>query len=420
MVWLTVLCFLASLGLLTWYFYVQWQNSSDISSEKKMDSNKRNALGFKTMFWIMIAVDVIAVILVIYLRKRIMLAIALIKEAVSAVRAMPTIFFFPFITFLMLLALYAYWIAVASFLMSSGKPKAKYDDGLAQYYLDYENTTAMNYLTIYHFFGLLWGTMVIIAITESTIAGAISSWYWTRDKHNLPPSPIKSAFKRMLRYHLGSLAYGALLLSIVRMIRYTIEVIQRKLMKANQNKCVNYCFYCMKYCFWCLEGWLKFITRNAYIMIAVYGESFCKSTKRAWNLIGRNILRMLAVSVVGSYLFFLGKVMVTSVVLVISLAILKSMDSIAFYIIPAIICAILAYGIASAFFSVFEMTVDTMLLCFCEDCERHDGSSPDREPYASEKLRKFMDKNISKDSKHEQNDKHGKPKDNDDDDDEKL
>ncbi|KAJ5070922.1 choline transporter-like protein [Anaeramoeba ignava] len=395
LVWLTVLFFLASLGLLTWYFYFEWHKSSQIPSSKKLDSDKRNELGFKVLFWIMVAVDVIAIILVIYLRKKIMLAIALIKEAVSAVKAMPSIFFFPFVTFLMLLVLYAYWIAVASFLMSSGKPTIKQKD--SYYYLDYVNTKAMNYLTIYHFFGLLWGTALITAISESTIAGAISSWYWTRDKHNIPPSPVKSSFKRMLRYHLGSLAFGALLIAIVRMIRYMIELIQRRLKRAKKNKCISYCFYCMKYCLYCLESWLKFITRNAYIMIAVYGESFCKSTKRAYHLIARNAIRMMTVSIIGTYLFFLGKIMVTAVVTVISLAILRSIGTISFYIVPGIVCAILAYGIASSFMSVFEMTLDTLLLCFCEDSERHDGSSPDKEPYASERLRRFMDNNAVSD-----------------------
>ncbi|KAJ5078075.1 choline transporter-like protein [Anaeramoeba ignava] len=337
MVWLTVILFFILLAVLTWYFHKQWKDSDTVSNTKKMNSDSLNAKSFKILFWIMIAVDILAVIIVIWLYKRIILAVALIEEAATAIKAMPRIVFFPLITFVLLLILYAYSIAVAAFLLSSGKPKAEEKNG--EYYLEFENTSAMNYLTIYHFFGLLWTNSYIIALTQATIAGAIASCL------------------------------------------------------NGENRCVKYCFYCMKCFLACLHGWMKFINKNGYIMIAVYGESFWKSTKRAFHLISRNILRVLTVSAVGDFLLFLGKFLVAIAVGIISLGILRSMNNISFYLIPTILCAVLAYAIASAFMSVFEMAIDTMLLCFCEDAERHDGSSPDREPYASERLQKYMNKN---------------------------
>ena len=33
--------------------------------------------------------------------------------------------------------------------------------------------------------------------------------------------------------------------------------------------------YCLKCCIWCLEKFMKYITKNAYIIIAMYGKSFC-------------------------------------------------------------------------------------------------------------------------------------------------
>ncbi|KAJ5072438.1 choline transporter-like (slc family 44) [Anaeramoeba ignava] len=398
MIWLTVFALFVVLIIFTWYLWKQVQTSE---AKKTFESDKTNAKWFKVLFSLMVVVDFVFVLLVIFLRNRIRLAAGIIREAAKAISAIPSLVFFPFWTFLMLLVLYLYWIPVTLFLMSAGKPTLE-PYGSNSYKLHYKNDTSTNYATIYHLFGLLWTTLVIIALTQATIAGAVSSWYWARDKHNLPKSPVMTSFKRMLRYHFGSLCFGSFLIAVVQLIRMIIRFIEKQLKKRNlDNKCVKYCFYCMKCFFACLESWLKFISRNAYIMIAVYGESFCKSTKRAFHLIARNIIRIMVLNVFGDLLLWIGKIIVTIISTMIAISILRSRKDISFYLIPALVCALLSYGIASAFMAVFEMAIDTIFLSFCEDSERHDGSSPDKEPYATEDLRKYMNEHKPKEKEKE-------------------
>ncbi|XP_021344233.1 choline transporter-like protein 4 [Mizuhopecten yessoensis] len=45
-----------------------------------------------------------------------------------------------------------------------------------------------------------------------------------------------------------------------------------------------------------------------------------------------------------------------------------------FYVVPIVIVTIVSYVVASCFFSVYSMAVDTLFLCFLEDLERNDGS----------------------------------------------
>lgn len=40
-----------------------------------------------------------------------------------------------------------------------------------------------------------------------------------------------------------------------------------------------------------------------------------------------------------------------------------------------ILTVIFAYFIANCFICVFEMTIDTIFVCYCEDCEENDGVS---------------------------------------------
>lgn len=56
-----------------------------------------------------------------------------------------------------------------------------------------------------------------------------------------------------------------------------------------------------------------------------------------------------------------------------------------YYLTPVIIITIATYFISSAFFSVYEIGVDTLFFCFLEDSERNDGSQ--QKPY-------FMSKDL--------------------------
>ncbi|KAK8775663.1 hypothetical protein V5799_030994 [Amblyomma americanum] len=47
-----------------------------------------------------------------------------------------------------------------------------------------------------------------------------------------------------------------------------------------------------------------------------------------------------------------------------------------------------AYYVADACISLYEVAVDTLFLCFCEDCEQNNGGS---KPYfVTDSLRAFM------------------------------
>lgn len=93
------------------------------------------------------------------------------------------------------------------------------------------------------------------------------------------------------RYHLGTLAFGSLIIAICRIIRVMLEYIDRKLKKYD-NEVTKAILCCCKCFFWCLESFLKFINRNAYIMCAIHGKNFCGSAKDAFSLLMRNVVRV--------------------------------------------------------------------------------------------------------------------------------
>lgn len=61
--------------------------------------------------------------------------------------------------------------------------------------------------------------------------------------------------------------------------------------------------------------------------------------------------------------------------------------------VPVVLVAVAAYLVANVFFGVYEVAVDTLFLCFLEDCERHDGLT--KPFYMSHGLRKLLRKDMN-------------------------
>lgn len=199
------------------------------------------------------------------------------------------------------------------------------------------------------------------------LAATFATWYWTFHKSDVPFFTLTVGFGRTVRYHLGTLALGSLIVTICRIIRVCLEYIDHKLKKYD-NAFTRAIMCCLKCFFWCLEKFLRFMNKNAYIMCAIHGKHFCGSAKDAFNLLMRNFLRVVALDKVTEFLFFLSKVLVTLGMGALTFFYFDSelnKQTLHYNLVPVIIVMIGTYLIASVFFGVYSMAVDTLFLCFC-------------------------------------------------------
>uniref|UniRef100_A0A7N8WZH4 Choline transporter-like protein n=1 Tax=Mastacembelus armatus TaxID=205130 RepID=A0A7N8WZH4_9TELE len=359
----------------------------------------------QTWFIFMISlcvIEAIIVLILIFLRTRLCIAVALLKEGSKAISYIMSTLFYPIITFLLLAICITYWAMTAVFLASSGNAvyKVTPSDDNCMYTFNQTNITKVcpgsqclfafyggesvyhRYIIVLHLcnlFVFLWLVNFTIALGQCTLAGSFASYYWALNKpDDIPACPLYASFSRAIRYHTGSLAFGSLILAMVQMVRIVLEYMDHKL-KGSQNACARYFLCCLKCCFWCLEHFIKFINRNAYIMIAIYGKNFCTSSKDAFFLLMRNVIRVAVLDKVTDFLLFLGKLLISG--------------SVGEFSCHPQNCTVIfgSYMIAHGFFNVFAMCVDTLFLCFCEDLERNDGSSS-RPYYMSPSLHKILRK----------------------------
>lgn len=157
------------------------------------------------------------------------------------------------------------------------------------------------------------------------------------------------------------------------------------------------------------------MNKNAYIIISIDGTSFCIAAKRSFNLLSSNALRVIAINSVGDFVLFLGKVFVVIATVLIGIEMIqvriikfksqiwayyggnffvsfffsfKNLSGLHHPSVPICLCAIFAFLVSHCFLTVYEMTIDTIFLCFCEDCELNDGIT--RPYFMSRNLMEFV------------------------------
>lgn len=246
----------------------------------------------------------------------------------------------------------------------AGTPCAK----AACFYKTINQPTVVPYFHAVNVVGFFWLVFFISAFGEMVLAAVFATWYWSFHKSNVPFFTLTRAVGRTVRYHLGTLAFGSLILTICRLIRVVLAWIQTKL-KAYDNVVTRAILCCMQCFFWCLEKFLMFLNKNAYIMCAIHGKNFCSSARDAFELLMRNMLRVFALDQVTGFLFFMAKVLVT---LGMGASMYFYLDSdrmgqqLNYMVVPAVVVMVGTYLISSVFFGVYSMAVDTLFLCFCE------------------------------------------------------
>lgn len=439
MVWLSIICLLVLFSFGSYYCfskYVELRNGTDSGGSliQEFDVSISFTQNLKTYTankntWLFLGIVSAVILLIllltlIFLRSRIVIAIALIKEASKAVALMPSALFFPLLPYLLHLLLFAFWGSVAVYLASSGTADYKYVnmtsenqtmttkdcsfedvnntsriDGLKCQFAQYITNQHLSRAQIYNLIGLIWGMFFIVGLGQVALAAAFASYYWAfRKPQDVPFFAVLNGLCLTVRYHLGSVAFGSLILTLVRLVRIVLEYIDAKLKKYD-NQFTKCLLKCCKCCFWCLEKFIKFLNKNAYIMIAIYGKNFCTSAKEAFKLLMRNVVRVVVLDKVTDLLLLVGKLVIVGIVAVPTFFVFshkvgflnEHVPELNYYMLPVLTISIGAYIIASSFFSVYGMAVDTLFLCFLEDCERHDGSE-EKPYYMSKELMKILGK----------------------------
>ncbi len=326
--------------------------------------------------YIVLALAGLYALLMCVLRRRIQLAMHILKEAARAMAAMPLIVLLPLMQAAGLCLFLVPWIIFCLYLASSGNMtmiQSTYvslsGQTIPYTYKSFEYGVNTKYAFLYMLFCWFWTSQFIIAFGQLTIALALVAWYFTHEKSKIGSGTVFWAFYTIMRYHLGTAAFGSLIIAIIKTIRAILLYLQKKC-RESKNKVMEAIMMCLGCCMWCVEKCIKFLNKNAYVQTALYGTSFCASCRKAFFLIARNILRVAAVNMVADFILFLGRFfipVVTTLMAYFGLA--YQTGSSHGLVLPLFFVFILSYFIGCMYADIFGMSIETILCCFVADEE---------------------------------------------------
>merc|ERR1711871_498208 len=277
-----------------------------------------------------------------------------------------------------------------------------------------EESSVLKIMMAYHFFGLLWTNQLIQGIGIMTVSGAVGKWYFNAtssggddddddddedgevavDSGDSLTAPVLRSCCRTVRFHLGSIMFGAFIIAVVQFLRAALAYLDSKTRDMqDKNKLLKILMRVVKCILWCFEKCVKYVSKMAYIQTAVKGTSFCISAMASVKLIMSELALIGIINTISTFIMSISKVLIAVTAGFVGLAWIEYGDvEVSSSILPVLVIIIFAYFTATGVLGVYDTSIDTILLCFLLDKQHNDSE----DCHAGPGLKKFISKNKSK------------------------
>ena len=375
---LVILIVEAGFIVLAVYFHILSEDEEEIKAESDTTD--------KAFFWVFTALAAIWLIFILVMCNRIRLAIALTEVTSKYINKTWCIVFVPFLFFVILVIWLAYWIIMVVFLYTAGD----FDEN-TKIFAQFKMDEKIEYGFWFHIFALFYITAVITAYSQFVYASSACIWYFTFEK-GTENHPIAKSFERGIRYHFGSLVFGATIIAIIRFLMVFVEFIKKKVEKSvgkSQGKFIRCLFCCIQCCLGCCNKIMEYVNKHAYIQIALKGDSFCTAAWEGFGLIIRNLGRFSVLAVVGGVFSIVGILFITVSSCIIGYFLITNVsvfsENLNSCVLPVVCFGIIGFVMGRVTMSIFSVSGDALIHSFLLDEEINKG-----QPKAFPELQKFM------------------------------
>ena len=216
----------------------------------------------------------------------------------------------PVLYFFIGICLFVMWVAAMICVASIGNITVESVESQSK---DIEWSETTEWAVWYMIFGFIWIIAFLVAANDFVVIVSAITWYYSNkeeeDDDGIPgDSDVRFGFWWSVRYHFGSLAFGSFILTLIWIIRIIFEYIGEKMIDASGNNgCTRCLIGCIRCCLDCFDRFMRYLNRNAFIYMALSGESFCSSALNAFILILKNAAKFSFVEGIADMFMFLAK-----------------------------------------------------------------------------------------------------------------
>ncbi|ETV85254.1 hypothetical protein, variant 1 [Aphanomyces astaci] len=263
----------------------------------------------------------------------------------------------------------------------------------------FERDSTLRWLFVYHAFGMYWLVSVLLALVDMTVAMAVAVWYFTpTDRQTKAKAfdvadPVQFSISTILKYHVGTAAFSALVVAPVRYIRnFFMYIDANKEVEAGGNWFSQLSSTLCCCCIWCFNQFIVFICKESYFVTAIEGTSFYSAARVAHGLITSHILRVGAINRIGNASVLLGKLIICSATSAIAWTMLVDKAALSDVVVPMTVIVLGSYAIAHTFMTLYETTINVLLLSFAMDESMNGGRN--RAEFAQVDFTKSVNDNL--------------------------
>ena len=225
----------------------------------------------------------------------------------------------------------------------------------------------------FYLFGLFWIQAFVIGCTQFVIGASACIWYFEVSTDSKGRFTVLKGVYWLSIFHWGSVALGSSLIAICQFLKVLFEQFRKNLGMLNQTlpwvKILN-CLFAS--CLYCLEKFIKFMSKNAYIQIALTSKNFCPAAWNAFTLMIKHAPRFGMGASIGFIFLALGGIVITSGTCACAYFFLSSQPDLLDLtgpIAPTVIVGVIAVMISYQILSIFSFASDAILQSFLLDEE---------------------------------------------------
>jgi hypothetical protein len=261
----------------------------------------------------------------------------------------------------------------------------------------FQYTEEQIYYLLSYILGIFWVDELFTAMSQFVISYSVVLYYFcpkvASGEKDAPAFPLFRGYVVGFVCHLGTIAFGAALIAIVRIISLILSYIAKQAEKENAAlACVAKIMLCVVQCF---KRCLEFLNKNAYMDVAYRSSWFCTAAKNALKMIMQEALLMsvlngacfvfqiaggLLITVAAGYAAFMGCQQE-----------LFTNPTSEYYVdnpmAVGIAGALVGLTVAVPFMLTFDQCADTLLYCYVMD-----KVSPGEHEYCPKEMKSVIDK----------------------------
>lgn len=250
---------------------------------------------------------------------------------------------------------------------------------------------------VYYVFVTVWVLELVSALNQFAVAYAVALWFysdWDLNGNKITPyCAVPRGMVAGLTFHLGSLIFGSCVVTAIKCVKWVLMLIARAA-KAEDNKVAACIVGCCACCMQCMETTVAFVSRTAYVDIALNSKPYCRAAREAAEFMAGHATDVAVLTGATFVLSALGCSLVAALGGFSTWMLLSTQESFTSDTSPnyveepefvAGVAAFVCFTVAVCFLEVLDQTAETLLFVFAVSVK--DGNC---EQFASDSHRAWI------------------------------